>query len=72
MSGNYDYCLFAKGCGPKGAFSGSGYMKFTDASGDTYRLSIYKHAYDMHTVNYNSDQPKIVKFEWGSSIGDWF
>lgn len=68
--GIYDYVLNVDAQGPKGAFSGSGYLAFTDLTGDTYRLSIYSSTRSTHTVRYNSSNPTIVKIQWNNhSIG---
>lgn len=62
--GIYDYVLNVDAQGPSGFGSGSGYLAFTDKSGDTYKLSIYSSTRSVHTVRYNSQQPEIVKIEW--------
>ena len=62
----YDYSIYVHGRGPEGLTSGSGYLHFTDESGDTYNLSIWLHAASSHNVDYNSDQPMIVKISWNS------
>lgn len=62
--GYYDYVVNVDAQGPKGAFSGSGHLRFTDKSGDSYELSIYSSTRSTHTVRYNSDDPEIVKVEW--------
>ncbi len=62
----YDYGISVHGRGPKGLTSGSGYLHFTDESGDTYNLSIWLHAASSHKLDYNSDQPMIVKISWNS------
>lgn len=60
----YDYVITVDGQGPKGSFSGSGYLVFTDATGDSYDLSIYKSDRAEHTVRFNSSNPVIKKIEW--------
>ena len=62
--GYYDYVVNVDAKGPKGAFSGSGHLRFTDESNDYYDLSIYSSTRSTHTVRYNSDRPKIKKVEW--------
>lgn len=62
--GIYDYVVNVDAQGPKGVGSGSGYLAFTDRSGDTYKLSLYSSTRSVHTVRYNSKQPEIVKIRW--------
>lgn len=62
--GIYDYVLNVDGQGPKGLGTGSGYLLFTDKSGDTYSLSLYSSTRSVHTVRYNSEKPEIVKIQW--------
>ncbi len=62
--GYFDYVVNVDAQGPKGFGSGSGYLAFTDKSGDTYKLSIYSSTRSVHTVRYNSEKPEIVKIEW--------
>ncbi len=64
--GVYDYVINVDAQGPKGFGSGSGYLAFTDKSGDTYKLSIYSSTRSVHTVRYNSEKPEIVKIEWNN------
>lgn len=68
--GNYDYVLNVDAQGPSGIGSGSGYLAFTDKSGDTYMLSIYSSTRSVHTVRYNSQQPEIVKIQWSDNSID--
>ena len=65
-AGVYDHVLLVDARGPSGAFSGSGHLKFTDVSGDTYKLGIYSSTRSLHTLRYNSKNPAIVKIEWSS------
>ncbi|MDO3409462.1 hypothetical protein QWJ34_06780 [Saccharibacillus sp. CPCC 101409] len=65
--GYYNYVLNVDAQGPSGAFSGSGYLAFTDKTGDTYKLSIYSSTRSVHTVRYDSQQPEIVKIEWSDT-----
>jgi hypothetical protein len=62
----YDYRILVDGRGPKGAGSGSGYLHFTDESGDTYKLSLFSSSRKTHTLDYNSDKPNIVTIRWNS------
>lgn len=62
--GIYDHVLNVDAQGTSGFGSGSGYLAFTDKSGDTYKLSIYSSTRSVHTVRYNSQQQEIVKIEW--------
>jgi len=66
-AGIYDYRITVDGQGPSGFFSGSFYLAFTDQSGDTYYLSLYSSTREQHTVDYNSDQPNIVKIWWSDN-----
>jgi hypothetical protein len=63
-TGAYAYQVLVDGQGPSGAGSGSFYLGFTDASGDTYYLSIYSSTRAQHTVDYNSTAPNIVTIWW--------
>lgn len=65
--GIYDYVLNVDAQGPSGFGSGSGYLAFTDKTGDTYKLSIYSSTRSVHTVRYNSQQPEIVKIQWSDT-----
>lgn len=62
--GMYDYVVNVDAQGPKGAFSGGGHLRFTDETGDVYKLYIYSSHRSTHTVRYNSEKPSIVKVEW--------
>lgn len=62
--GIYDYVINVDAQGPSGFGTGSGYLAFTDQSGDTYKLSIYSSTRSVHTVRYNSKSPEIVKIVW--------
>jgi hypothetical protein len=63
-SSPYGYTVYVDAEGPHGAFSGSGYLIFTDATGDAYHLSITRSKRLTHTVSYNSDKPNIVRIAW--------
>jgi hypothetical protein len=63
-AGPYAYTIFVDAEGPHGAFSGSGYLTFTDATGDSYHLSITRSKRLAHTVSYNSSNPNIVSIVW--------
>ena len=60
----YDYQISVDAQGPSGWDSGSMYLAFTDATGDTYYLSIYSSTREIHTVDYNSSSPAIVTIWW--------
>ncbi len=64
--GGYKYEIEVIGSGPRGFSSGSGYLRFTDKSGDTYRLALHKSEERKHVVDYSSDKPDIVKIEWSN------
>ncbi len=64
--GGYKYEIEVIGSGPRGFSSGSGYLRFTDKSGDTYRLALHKSEERKHVVDYSSDKPDIVKVEWSN------
>lgn len=64
IAGFYNYQIAVDGQGPSGAFSGSFYLAFTDQSGDTYYLSLFSSTREVHTVDYNSSLPNIVKIWW--------
>lgn len=66
-SGFYNYAINVDAEGPHGPFSGSGYLFFTDATGDTYQLSIYSGTRANHFVRYNSDKPQILKVRWSDN-----
>jgi hypothetical protein len=61
--GYYDYVVEVDAQGPRGG-TGSGHLKFTDASNDTYNLSIYSSTRSVHTVRYNSKKPNITLINW--------
>ena len=65
--GIYDYVVNVDAQGPSGFGSGSIYLAFTDASGDTYKLSIYSSSRSVHTVRYNSEEPAIKAISWCDS-----
>ncbi|QKJ28750.1 hypothetical protein HQ865_02905 [Mucilaginibacter mali] len=60
----YSYQISVDAQGPSGWLSGSMYLAFTDASGDTYYLSIFDSDRQIHTVDYNSSSPNIVTIWW--------
>ena len=62
----YSYELEVDGCGPEGAGSGKGYLYFTDATGDTYKLTLYRSGRHKHVVDYNSRDPKITTITWSN------
>ncbi len=65
-SHGYKYAIFVEGCGPSGLTSGSGHLHFTDKEPDTYNLAIWSSLHYSHYVQYNSDDPMIVKIAWNS------
>jgi len=67
VSGIYEYCLSVDAQGPKGLFSGSMYLYFTDQSGERYLLTIFDHKRKGHTVSYNSSAPAIMMIEWSNT-----
>ncbi len=68
--GIYSYVISVDGRGPSGFGSGSGYLAFTDMTGDTYNLSLYNSSRAVHTVRFNSDNPAIKAIQWSNtSIG---
>jgi len=64
----YKYRIEVNASGPVGMFSGSGYLRFTDATEDKYHLSIFSKERKWHTVDYNSKDPRIVKIEWSNHM----
>lgn len=62
----YKYVIEVNAFAPKGIGTGSFYLAFTDASGDTYYLKVYDEYFfnDNHTVKYNSNKPNIVDIYW--------
>ncbi|HET7230787.1 MAG TPA: hypothetical protein VFJ16_12335 [Longimicrobium sp.] len=66
-AGIYTYRITVDGQGPSGLFGGFFHLAFTDQSGDTYYLSLYSSTREQHTVDYNSDQPNIVKIWWSDN-----
>lgn len=62
----YEYQLSVDAQGPKGIFSGSMYLYFTDQSGDRYLLTVFDHDRKRHTLQYNSSAPAIMKIEWNN------
>lgn len=67
ISGIYEYQLTVDAQGPKGPFSGSMYLYFTDKSGDRYLLTIYDSSRKKHTLQYNSESPEIMMIEWNNN-----
>lgn len=64
-SGLFDWIIWVDAQGPS-LTGGSGHLTFTDASGDKYRLSIFRSARYTHTLRYNSKDPAICKIEWSN------
>ena len=63
----YAYQIQVVGRAPSGLGSGSLYLSFTDQTGDTYKLWIWRGKTEQHTVDYNSAKPNIVSFRWSDS-----
>lgn len=68
--GIYPYQLQINGQGPAGAASGSLYMKFTDAAGGVKYIKLVDSSPYTHTLDYQSDDPNILKIEWDHSFAD--
>ena len=65
--GEYDYEIEVKAHGPNELGAGSGYLRFTDKTGDTYCLRIPNSDKKMiRVVDYNSEDPRIIKVEWSN------
>lgn len=62
----YSYCVIVDGQGPRGAFSGSLTLHFTDETGDRYALGLWDSTRKQHRVSFNSAEPSIVTIDWGS------
>lgn len=69
IAGYYDYCLFVEAQGPDtGWWSTAGIkLKFTDMTNDIYSLDIVSTTRQVHTLSFNSKNPKITKIEWINS-----
>ena len=67
FEGIYAYRLSIDGQGPSGLWSGSMYLAFTDRTGDTYRKSFFLSERQTLTLDYNSDDPTIVKIQWSNT-----
>lgn len=63
-AGFYKYQVRVDAQGPKGAFSGSMYLAFEDATHDVYYLSVYSSRRESHTVSFNSSDPRIIAIYW--------
>jgi hypothetical protein len=66
IAGIYSYQVRIDAQGPKGAFSGSMYLAFEDATGDIYYLSVFLSKREWHEVSYNSSSPNIMKIFWSN------
>jgi len=42
------------------------YLAFTDRTGDTYRKSFFSSKRQTLTLDYNSDDPTIVRIQWSN------
>ena len=62
----YPHTVRVHGSGPSGFFSGSGYLHFSDKTGDTYNLSLFSSITRWHYVRFSSDSSDIVKIAWNS------
>jgi UDP-2,3-diacylglucosamine pyrophosphatase LpxH len=67
VEGLYQYQINVDAQGPKGLFSGSMYLYFTDQSGDRYLLTVLDSNRKIHTLQYNSQAPAIMKIEWSNT-----
>ena len=63
----YSYQIQVVGRAPSGVGSGSLYMFFTDETGETYKLWIWRGKTEQHTVDYNSSKPNIMSIRWSDS-----
>lgn len=66
-TGIYKYELLIEAKGPSGLTSGSGYLYFTDRTGDTYGISIWDSSKKVHSLKYNSDKPEITTITWSNT-----
>ena len=64
----YDYQVLVDAQGPKGMGSGSLHLIFEDETRDGYKLAITSSTRKRHTVDFNSSEPGIVRFDWGDKI----
>ena len=62
----YEYEIEVMAQGPSGLGTGSGYLRFTDKTGDTYSLSITDSSKKKHVVDYKSSDPEITRVEWSN------
>lgn len=60
----YQYQVNVYGQGPSGTGSGYFDLYFTDQTGDTYKLKLFRSELAWHYVQYNSDAPGIVQVNW--------
>ena len=63
----YDYTIRITATGPK---DGRGFLRFLDQTGDYYDLSVYSSSEKQHTVDYNSDKPRIIAVLWYDSSNE--
>lgn len=68
--GIYPYRLQINGQGPAGAGSGALLLTFTDANNGTKYIKLADSSPYTHTLDYQSDDPNILKIEWSSSFED--
>ncbi len=62
----YEYEIEVMAQGPSGLGTGSGYLRFTDKTGDAYSLSITDSSKKKHVVDYKSSDPEITRVEWSN------
>lgn len=67
IEGVCQYRLVVDAQGPKGLFSGSMFLYFTDQSGDRDALTIFSGTRKIHTMLYNSSAPAVMKIEWSNT-----
>ena len=67
IEGVYQYRLVVDAQGPKGLFSGSMFLYFTDQSGDRDALTIFSSTRKKHIRLYNSSAPAVMKIEWSNT-----
>ena len=64
---NLDYRLTVTGKGPNGGFfdlTSMFTLYFTDGTGDTYSLNLYKSGIGDHVVDFSSEDPRITNIAW--------
>ncbi|MFZ1679340.1 MAG: hypothetical protein WBP41_10880 [Saprospiraceae bacterium] len=61
------YTVLVDAKGPTGMFSGAGYLRFIDYSGDHYDLSIFSSIRRTHWLEYMSFRPGIKTILWSDT-----